>query len=132
MTQRASLRGMQLDSGEIAMPPPFFLVAHTAFAFERAKDGQHGGVGKLVFQVGPDFGDDGGAAVSEYLHDIGFTIGEMDERRAGLSRSMIRKYLRSDVVEPSFQAPDRPSKLDPFAEKLQVSPGHRLILMFCL
>ena len=40
------------------------------------------------------------------------------ERRTGLSRNTIRKYLRSGTVEPRFKVPDRPSKLDPFAEKL--------------
>ena len=30
----------------------------------------------------------------------------------------VRKYLRSDNVEPKFAVPDRPSKLDAFAEKL--------------
>jgi hypothetical protein len=40
------------------------------------------------------------------------------ERRTGLSRNAIRKYLRADAVEPKFKVPDRPSKLDPFAEKL--------------
>ncbi len=40
------------------------------------------------------------------------------ERRTGLSRNTIRKYLRADLVEPKFKLPDRPSKLDPFAEKL--------------
>ena len=40
------------------------------------------------------------------------------ERRTGLSRNTIRKYLRADTVEPKFRVPDRPSKLDPFAEKL--------------
>ncbi|MGF7172117.1 transposase [Sphingobium xanthum] len=39
-------------------------------------------------------------------------------RRTGLSRNTIRKYLRSDTVEPRFKVPDRPSKLDPFAERL--------------
>src|SRR6201996_3718899 len=39
-------------------------------------------------------------------------------RRTGVSRNTIRKYLRSDVIEPRFQVPDRPSKLDPYAEKL--------------
>ena len=39
-------------------------------------------------------------------------------RRTGLSRNTIRKYLRSGAVEPKFKVPDRPSKLDPFAEKL--------------
>jgi len=39
-------------------------------------------------------------------------------RRTGLSRNTIRKYLRAGTVEPKFKVPDRPSKLDPFAEKL--------------
>jgi transposase len=39
-------------------------------------------------------------------------------RRTGLSRNTIRRYLRSDEVEPRFKVPDRPSNLDPFAEKL--------------
>ena len=39
-------------------------------------------------------------------------------RRTGLSRNTIRKYLRSDTVEPTFKVPDRPSKLDPFADRL--------------
>ena len=47
----------------------------------------------------------------------GMPIREM-ERRTGLSRNTIRKYLRAGVVEPKFKVPDRPSKLDPFAEKL--------------
>jgi transposase len=40
------------------------------------------------------------------------------ERRTGLSRNTIRKYLRAGTVEPKFKVPARPSKLDPFAEKL--------------
>ena len=39
-------------------------------------------------------------------------------RRLGVSRNTIRKYLRSDQIEPKFQVPDRPSNLDPYAEKL--------------
>jgi len=39
-------------------------------------------------------------------------------RRTGLSRNTIRKYLRSDGIEPQFKVPDRPSKLDPFADRL--------------
>ena len=39
-------------------------------------------------------------------------------RRTGLSRNTIKKYLKAGTVEPSFSTPDRPSKLDPFAEKL--------------
>ena len=40
------------------------------------------------------------------------------ERRTGLSRNTIRKYLRSGAVEPKFKIPVRPSKLDAYAEKL--------------
>ena len=40
------------------------------------------------------------------------------ERRTGLSRYTIRNYLRSGAVKPKFKIPLRPSKLDPFAEKL--------------
>ena len=39
-------------------------------------------------------------------------------RRTGLSRNTVRKYLRSDDVEPKFKVPDRPSKLNPFADRL--------------
>ena len=39
-------------------------------------------------------------------------------RRLGVSRNTIRKYLRSDQIELKFQVPDRPSKLDPYAETL--------------
>ena len=46
-----------------------------------------------------------------------FSIREIS-RRTGLSRNTVRKYLRSDTVEPKFDIPDRPSKLDPYADKL--------------
>jgi len=46
-----------------------------------------------------------------------FSIREI-ARRTGLSRNTVRKYLRSDSVEPRFATPDRPSRLDPFADKL--------------
>ena len=39
-------------------------------------------------------------------------------RRTGLSRNTIRKYLRSDAVEPNYVQRRRFSKLDPFATKL--------------
>ena len=39
-------------------------------------------------------------------------------RRTGLSRNTVRKYLRSDSVEPKFNTPGRPSGLDPYADKL--------------
>jgi hypothetical protein len=40
------------------------------------------------------------------------------ERSTGLSRNTVRKYLRFDTVEPKFKVPARPSKLNPFAQKL--------------
>ena len=39
-------------------------------------------------------------------------------RRTGLSRNTIRKYLREGAVEPKFKTPPRPSKLDPYADRL--------------
>ena len=39
-------------------------------------------------------------------------------RRSGLSRNTIRKYLRTEEVEPAFKVPERASKLDPFADLL--------------
>jgi DNA replication protein DnaC len=39
-------------------------------------------------------------------------------QRTGVSRNTIRRYLRLETVEPKFRVPDRPSKLDPYAEKL--------------
>jgi hypothetical protein len=39
-------------------------------------------------------------------------------RRTGLSRNTIRKYLRSEAVEPVFRTPNRPSKLDPFTGRV--------------
>lgn len=39
-------------------------------------------------------------------------------RRTGLSRNTIKKYLREGAVEPKFKTPPRPSKLDPYAERL--------------
>jgi len=38
-------------------------------------------------------------------------------KRTGISRNTVRKYLRSDTVEPRFKVPQRPSKLDPFVER---------------
>jgi len=40
------------------------------------------------------------------------------ERRTGLSCNTIRKYVRAGTVEPAVAVPERPSKLDPYAEKL--------------
>jgi transposase len=39
-------------------------------------------------------------------------------RRTGVSRNTIKKYLNAGTTEPRFATPERPSKLDPFAERL--------------
>ena len=39
-------------------------------------------------------------------------------RRTGLSRNTVRKYLRLDGVELKFKVPERPIRLDPFADRL--------------
>jgi transposase len=39
-------------------------------------------------------------------------------RRTGIARNTIKKYLREGIVEPAFQVPARPSKLDPYAAQL--------------
>jgi hypothetical protein len=35
-----------------------------------------------------------------------------------LSRNTIKKYLSEDAIEPRFKTPSRPSKLDPYADRL--------------
>jgi transposase len=39
-------------------------------------------------------------------------------RRTCLSRNTVKKYLKAEIVEPKFDTSNRPSKLDPFANKL--------------
>ena len=39
-------------------------------------------------------------------------------RRTGLSRNTVTKHLAANTIEPKFATPERPSKLDPFSEKL--------------
>jgi transposase len=46
-----------------------------------------------------------------------FSIREI-ARRTNLSRNTVRRYLRSDSEEPKFNLPDRPSGLNPYADKL--------------
>jgi transposase len=47
----------------------------------------------------------------------GLAIREIS-RRTGLSRTTIRKYLKTDIVEPKYAARKSASKLDAFEEKL--------------
>ena len=39
-------------------------------------------------------------------------------RRTGLSRNTVTKHVSSGTIELKFATPDRPSKLDPYADKL--------------
>ncbi len=39
-------------------------------------------------------------------------------RRTGLSRNTVTKHVSSGTIEPKFATPDRPSKLDPYADRL--------------
>ena len=55
--------------------------------------------------------------IRRWRHRDRFSIREI-ARRTGLSRNTVRKYLRADGVEPRFNAADRLSKLDPYADKL--------------
>ena len=57
------------------------------------------------------------SVIRRWRHRDHFSIREIS-RRTGLSRNTVRKYLRSDGVEPRFKAVDRSSKLDPYADKL--------------
>src|SRR5690606_5279956 len=57
------------------------------------------------------------SVIRRWRHRDHFSIREIS-RRTGLSRNTVRKYLRSDGVEPRFAVPDRASKLDPYADKL--------------
>jgi hypothetical protein len=50
-------------------------------------------------------------------HRQHFLIREI-ARQTGPSRSTVRKYLRSDSIEPEFEPPDRPSRLNPLADML--------------
>jgi transposase len=57
------------------------------------------------------------SVIRRWRHRDHFSIREIS-RRTGLSRNTVRKYLRTDSVEPRFNVPERASKLDPYAEKL--------------
>ena len=57
------------------------------------------------------------SVIRRWHHRDRISIREI-ERRTGLSRNTIRKYLRSDAVEVRFKVPERPSRLDAFADKL--------------
>ena len=57
------------------------------------------------------------SVIRRWHHREGLAIREI-ERRTGLSRNTIRKYLASDVVEPKYPPRKSQSKLDPYAETL--------------
>jgi hypothetical protein len=49
-----------------------------SFAFERAQDGQDGGVSQFVPECGANFRDKGRAAFPQDVHDVDFPIRELD------------------------------------------------------
>ena len=49
---------------------------------------------------------------------IATTVIREISRRTGLARNTVKKYLRSDETEPSYERRGSSSKLDPYAEKL--------------
>jgi transposase len=57
------------------------------------------------------------SVIRRWYHRDQLSIREIS-RRTGLSRNTLRKYLRAEVVEPRFKTPDRPSKLDPYSDRL--------------
>lgn len=57
------------------------------------------------------------SVIRRWYHRDQMSIREIS-RRTGLSRNTLCKYLRSEVVEPRFRTPDRPTKLDPYADRL--------------
>jgi transposase len=77
--------------------------------FERRPLGLGGGIGVINMELL--------SVIRRWHYRDRFPIREI-WRRTGLSRNTVRKYLRSDNVEPKFKIPDRPSKLDPYADKL--------------
>jgi transposase len=57
------------------------------------------------------------SVIRRWRHREHFSIREIS-RRTGLSRNTVRKYLRTDGLEPRFKVWERASKLDPYADKL--------------
>ncbi len=41
-----------------------------------------------------------------------------DRALTGVSRNTVTKHLAANTIEPKFVTPERPSKTDPFADKL--------------
>jgi transposase len=81
-------------------------LTHVLIVSQACKPGDHGVIDMALLSV-----------IRRWHFREGMPIREI-ERRTGLSRNTIRKYLRAGTVEPRFEVPERPSKLDPFAEKL--------------
>src|SRR5436309_16064565 len=76
--QRTFLGGRLLYGGEISMATALRLAAHISLALERPQDGQHGGVRQIVSECRSNFRDKGRPALPKHLHDVDFSIREMD------------------------------------------------------
>ena len=57
------------------------------------------------------------SVIRRWYHRDGVSIRAI-ARRTGLSRGTVRKYLRSDVVEPRYSKRHNSTKLDPYAAEL--------------
>ena len=57
------------------------------------------------------------SVIRRWHHREGVSIRAI-ARRTGLSRGTVRKYLRSDVVEPRYSPRHNKTKLDAFAAQL--------------
>lgn len=57
------------------------------------------------------------SVIRRWYHRDGVSIRSI-ARRTGLSRGTVRKYLRSDVVEPRYPSRHNTTKLDPYATQL--------------
>src|SRR4051812_26998239 len=87
--QGAFLRGLLLYSGEISMATALRRATHITLAFEGPQDRQHGGVRQLVSECLPNFRDKGWPALPKHLHDVDFSIRELDVHPIAPTRSIV-------------------------------------------
>ncbi len=64
MAERAALRLLLRDGGEVAVAAAGDVMADMALGLERAEQGEDGGAGEPVWQAGLAVGDEAGAGVA--------------------------------------------------------------------